>query len=36
MLAVVFLSQAPDRAQAVTAVKRVVDLFAQLNLPVST
>jgi aminoglycoside phosphotransferase (APT) family kinase protein len=36
MLAVVFLSQAPDRAQAATALQRVVDLYAQLNLPAST
>jgi aminoglycoside phosphotransferase (APT) family kinase protein len=36
MLAVVFLSQAPDRARAATAAQRVVDLYAQLSLPVST
>jgi hypothetical protein len=36
MLAIVFLSEAPDRGQAAAAVQRVVDLYAQLSLPVST
>jgi hypothetical protein len=35
MLAVVFLSQAPDRTRADVVVRRVVDLYAQFGLAVS-